>query len=81
MSGDFPVALIFVLGAVAVPFLRGRLRTAYMLLLPLIAFAYLLALPYGEFGPVSYTHLDVYKRQTVCRNRAAVRKTPWANLP
>ena len=52
MSGDFPVALIFVLGAVAVPFLRGRLRTAYMLLLPIIAFAYLLALPYGEFGQV-----------------------------
>ena len=52
MSGDFPVALIFVLGAVAVPFLRGPLRTAYMLLLPIIAFAYLLALPYGEFGQV-----------------------------
>lgn len=52
MSGDFPVALIFVLGAVAVSFLRGPLRTAYMLLLPIIAFAYLLALPYGEFGQV-----------------------------
>ncbi|HRC59700.1 MAG TPA: Na(+)/H(+) antiporter subunit D, partial [Candidatus Propionivibrio aalborgensis] len=36
----------------AVPFLRGPLRTAYMLLLPIIAFAYLLALPYGEFGQV-----------------------------
>ncbi|MQM30679.1 MAG: Na(+)/H(+) antiporter subunit D [Candidatus Accumulibacter phosphatis] len=52
MSGDFPVALIFVLGAAAVPFLQGRLRIAFMLLLPVIAFAYLLALPYGEFGQV-----------------------------
>lgn len=52
MSGDFPIALIFVLGAVAVPFLQGRLRIAYMLLLPIIAFAYLVALPYGEFGQI-----------------------------
>ena len=52
MSADFPVALILILGSVLVPFLRGQLRLAYMLLLPLAAFAQLLALPHGAFGQV-----------------------------
>ncbi len=50
MITDFPVALIFILGAVLVPFLRGSARAAYMLLLPVAAFAWLLALPHGEFA-------------------------------
>ena len=52
MSADFPVALILILGAALVPLLRGRLRAAYLLLLPLAAFVHLLALPYGEYGHV-----------------------------
>ncbi len=52
MSADFPVALILILGSVLVPFLRGKLRLAYMLLLPLAAFAQLLVLPHGAFGQV-----------------------------
>ena len=50
MSADFPVALIFILGAVVVPFTRGTLRAAYTVALPLIAFAWLLMLPSGEYG-------------------------------
>ena len=52
MSADFPVALVFLLGAVVVPLLHGRLRTAWMLLLPVAAFACLLTLPIGESGQV-----------------------------
>lgn len=52
MSADFPVALVFLLGAVVVPLLHGRLRTAWMLLLPVAAFACLLTLPLGESGQV-----------------------------
>ena len=52
MSADFPVALILILGGVLVPLFRGRLRIAYMLLLPLAAFAHLLTLPLGTFGQV-----------------------------
>ncbi len=48
MSVDFPVALILILGGALVPLFRGRLRAAYMLLLPVMAFAYLLWLPQGE---------------------------------
>ena len=52
MSGDFPVALILIFGAALVPLLRGVVRSAYMLLLPLLAFAYLLSVPLGLHGQV-----------------------------
>ena len=33
----------------------------------------------GRFLPVSYTHLDVYKRQSLsCRTRRSVRHNHWA---
>lgn len=47
MSADFPVALILIVGSLAVPLLRGRWRAGYMLLLPVVAFLWLLALPHG----------------------------------
>ncbi len=54
MSADFPTALILVLGALAVPLLRGRARAAYMLALPALAFAHLLAVPVGEYARVGF---------------------------
>lgn len=50
MSADFPVALVLILGAAIVPLTRGTLRAAYTLALPIVAFAWLLALPLGEYG-------------------------------
>jgi len=50
MMADFPVALILILGAALVPFLRGPARAVYLLLLPVAAFAWLLALPHGEYA-------------------------------
>jgi multicomponent Na+:H+ antiporter subunit D len=52
MTGEVSPGLILIVGALVVPVLRGRLRGAYMLLLPVLAFAYLLTLPYGELGQV-----------------------------
>jgi len=52
MNADFPVALILILGGALVPLLHGGMRIAYMLLLPAVAFAWLLVLPQGEFGQV-----------------------------
>jgi multicomponent Na+:H+ antiporter subunit D len=52
MSGDFPAALILIAGGLLIPLTRGRLRAAYMLSLPIAVFAYLLALPHGEYGQV-----------------------------
>ena len=50
MAIEFPTALILLLGALAVPFFRGRPRSALLLLLPLVAFVHVLALPHGEYG-------------------------------
>jgi multicomponent Na+:H+ antiporter subunit D len=50
MSADFPVALILILGAALVPLLRGAARGAYMLLLPVAAFVWLLSVPLGAHG-------------------------------
>jgi multicomponent Na+:H+ antiporter subunit D len=52
MTGEVSPGLILILGALLIPLLRGRLRSAYMLMLPVLAFAHLLALPHGELGHV-----------------------------
>jgi len=52
MTGDFPVALIPILGAVLVPLFRGAMRSAYLVSLPLLAFAYLLTVPVGIHGGI-----------------------------
>lgn len=52
MNADFPVALILILGAALVPLLHGYLRAGYMILLQVVSFIWLLALPQGEFGQV-----------------------------
>ena len=54
MSGEFPVALILILGGALVPLVRGRLRAGFMLILPVAAFAYLLMLPHGAHGQVHF---------------------------
>lgn len=52
MTGEFSPGLILILGALPVPLLPHRVRTVYLLTLPVVAFAYLLTLPYGQFGEV-----------------------------
>ena len=54
MIADFPVALILILGAALVPLLPGAVRRAWMLLLPVAAFGYLLAMPHGLHGQVEF---------------------------
>ncbi len=60
MSGDFPVPLLLIIGAAFVPLLRGRARAALTLLLPLLTFALVLALPHGSHG-----HVDLLGTQLV----------------
>lgn len=50
MAIEFPTALILLLGAAGVPLFRGKARSAYLLVLPVVAFAHVLALPHGEYG-------------------------------
>ena len=52
-------ALIIIVGAVAVPLLRGQWRNVYMLALPAVAFLTLLATPDGDHGTLRYLGLDL----------------------
>ncbi|MBI2357840.1 MAG: Na(+)/H(+) antiporter subunit D [Deltaproteobacteria bacterium] len=52
MSVEFSPGLILIAGAVLVPLFPGAWRSAYLLLLPVLSFAYLAVLPYGEYGQV-----------------------------
>ncbi len=47
MIGELPPPLIFALGALGAAFLRGRLLSAWSILVPLVGLANLLALPHG----------------------------------
>ena len=48
MIGELPPASILILGALLVPLLRGRLRSVYLLALPVASLLYLLSLPEGQ---------------------------------
>ena len=52
MTGELSPGLILIVGALLVPFLRGRLRAAYILALPIVAFWQLITLPNGSFGEI-----------------------------
>ncbi|HWP56791.1 MAG TPA: Na(+)/H(+) antiporter subunit D [Candidatus Acidoferrales bacterium] len=52
MSAEFPPGLILIVGAAFVPLLRTSWRNAYLLLLPLLSLAHLLALPHGAYGQI-----------------------------
>ena len=53
MIVDLPPAAVLILGALLVPLLRGRVRSVYVLLLPIVSFAHFLSLGTGEFCHVS----------------------------
>jgi multicomponent Na+:H+ antiporter subunit D len=53
MTSSLPPAAILICGAVLVPLLRGRLRAAYLLLLPVVSMAHLLTMPEGESWRIS----------------------------
>ncbi len=59
MIGELNSGLILILGALPVPLLPGRLRSAYMLALPPLAFLHLLGLPEGVFGQITLFDLKL----------------------
>ncbi|MFT5448972.1 MAG: multicomponent Na+:H+ antiporter subunit D [Gammaproteobacteria bacterium] len=50
MIAEFPPGLLLIIGAIAVPFIKGNLRSAYMLALPLLGIWQLIGLEPGTFG-------------------------------
>ncbi len=56
---DIPPAAIFIMGALLIPFLRGGLKSAYMLMLPVIAFICLLNMHEGTYWVVKFLGYDL----------------------
>ena len=54
MIDAVPPAAIFILGALAIPFLKGGMKSAYLLLLPVIGLLNLVSLPEGTHFPVRF---------------------------
>ena len=59
MIPTLPPGLILLIGAVIVPFLRGRLRGGFMLLLPLLGIWQLTQLAPGSFGAMAIFGFDL----------------------
>jgi len=54
MINPVPPAVVFIAGAFLVPFLKGNLKSVYLLLLPLIGFVNLLSIPEGTHWIVNF---------------------------
>jgi multicomponent Na+:H+ antiporter subunit D len=59
MINYFPPAVIFILGSFLVPFLKGHVKSAYMLLLPVFVFISLLNLSEGTYWVVSFLEYEL----------------------
>jgi multicomponent Na+:H+ antiporter subunit D len=59
MIEPVPPALIFILGAFLIPLLKGRLKSAYMLLLPVLCFLDLLYMPAGRYWVVPFLNYEL----------------------
>jgi len=55
----FPPALIFILGSLLIPFLKGRVRDVYVLALPVIGLLNLLSIPLGTHGVVQFLDFEL----------------------
>jgi multicomponent Na+:H+ antiporter subunit D len=59
MIAEFSPGLILIVGGLVAPLFPARLRPFLMVVLPLVAFAYLLTLPHGEFGQLQMMGLSL----------------------
>ena len=54
MIEPVPPAFIFIIGALLVPFFRGKLKSAYLLFLPVLGFVNLISIPEGNNWVVAF---------------------------
>lgn len=62
MIDIFPPALVFIMGAVLIPFLKGKMKSAYMLILPIIAILVLRGIPVGSYVIGQIMDKDLFLR-------------------
>lgn len=54
MTTDLMPALIFMVGGMLVPFFKGRAKSVYMLLIPVVGFLNLIHIPLGEYHQLTF---------------------------
>ncbi len=54
-----PPAIIFILGSILIPFLKGKIKSIYMLLLPAAAFYVLMNIPHGNIWIYEFWGYDL----------------------
>ncbi len=59
MINPVPPAAIFIIGALFVPFLRGRLKNGYLLLIPVLGFINLISIPEGTHWVIRFLDYDL----------------------
>jgi multicomponent Na+:H+ antiporter subunit D len=59
MLEHLPPGSLLILGALILPLLRGVLRQAWLLLLPIVSFAHLLGLAHGTYGAIQLFDMDL----------------------
>ncbi|NNK86110.1 MAG: Na(+)/H(+) antiporter subunit D, partial [Desulfobacterales bacterium] len=59
MINSIPPAAIFIIGALLIPLLRGKIKSVYMLLLPVISFYILATIPLGEHWVIGLLDYDL----------------------
>ena len=59
MIDTLPPALIFIIGALLVPLIRGKLKSAYLLLIPVVGFMNLIRIPEGTHWVVGFLDYDL----------------------
>ena len=62
MISTIPPAILFIAGGFLVPFLKGRIKAAYMLLLPVLAFLILLSVDVGTLLDCFVSGLSAHSR-------------------
>ncbi len=65
MTSTVPPALIFVIGAFFIPFIKGKAKSIYLLLLPVIGFINLLNIPVGTHWVVNFLDSDLILGQVL----------------
>ena len=59
MINVIPPALIFIVGAFLVPLFRGKAKSIYLLLLPVISFINLIYISYGTHGVINFLDYQI----------------------
>ena len=59
MINSIPPAAVFIIGALFIPILKGKIKSAYMLLLPVLSFCILITIPEGKHWVIRLLDYDL----------------------